>query len=62
MHEKIKELEQKRLELGITFYRISIDTGINQSSVEKTFKGLTLPKIDMYFKLVEYLNKRENGK
>lgn len=54
MHQKVKELNDKRLMLGLTTYRISKDTGISTQTLDNIFNGVHEPKIGFYFRLEEY--------
>lgn len=56
MHLKIKELNDKRIELGITTYRISKETKISIPTLQNIFKGRSEPKISFYFTIKEYLD------
>ena len=56
MHPKVKELNDKRLELRLTTYRIWKETDISIRTLENIFQGLTTPKIDLYFKIKDYLD------
>lgn len=55
MHEKVKELKDIKDKLDLSMYRISIDTGINQSTLRTFFLGLNQPKIGIYFEIEQYL-------
>ena len=56
MHPKVEELNDKRIKLGLTLYRISKETNITEQTLRTVFKGLNEPKIGLYFKLEEYLS------
>ena len=59
MHPKVEELNNKRLKLGLTLYRISKETNITEQTLRTFFKGLNTPRIDLYFKIEEYLKNKE---
>lgn len=56
MHQKIKELNDKRINLGITTYRISKETNISIPTLQNIFLGRSEPKISFYFTIKEYLD------
>ncbi len=60
MHPKVKQLNDKRLELKLTTYRISKDINISIRTLDNFFQGLHEPKIGLYFKIEEYLHTKTN--
>lgn len=59
MHQKVKELNKKRLELKLTTYRISKDINISIRTLDNFFQGLHEPKIGLYFKIEDYLKSKQ---
>lgn len=57
MHPKITELNDKRMKLRITTYKISKETNISIPTLQNIFKGRNEPKISFYFAIKEYLDK-----
>lgn len=60
MHPKVEQLNNKRLELKLTTYRISIETKISIRTLDNFFQGLHEPKIGLYFKIEEYLKNKDS--
>ncbi len=58
MHPKVKEQNDKRLELGLTLYRIGKDLQIGIPTLTNFFQGLHEPKIGLYFKVKDYLDSK----
>jgi len=56
MHPKIKELNDKRIQLSITTYRISKETKISIPTLQNIFLGRNEPKISFYFTIKQYLD------
>ena len=59
MHPKVNELNNLRLKLGLTTYRIWKETNISIRTLENFFKGAHEPKIGLYFKINDYLKSKE---
>jgi transcriptional regulator with XRE-family HTH domain len=59
MHPKVEELNNIRIKLGLTLYRISKEMNITEQTLRTFFKGLNEPKVGLYFKLEEYLKNKE---
>jgi len=47
--------EKARIEKGISNYRVSVDTGVPQSSLSRWKKGVATPKVDKLIKIAKYL-------
>jgi|JI10StandDraft_1071094.scaffolds.fasta_scaffold100512_5 transcriptional regulator with XRE-family HTH domain len=59
MHPKVNELNNLRLKLGLTTYRIWKETNISIRTLDNFFQGKHIPKIDLYFKINDYLKSKE---
>ena len=59
MHPRVEKLEQQRLKLNLSIYRISEDLKIRQPTLANLFKGRNEPKIGLFFKVEEYLKNKE---
>ena len=59
MHNKVKELNDKRIKLDLTIACIERETKINRETLRKLFNGTHEPKIGLYFKVEEYLKNKE---
>lgn len=60
MHPKVNELNNLRLKLGLTTYRIWKETNISIRTLENFFQGTHEPKIGLYFKINDYLKSKDN--
>lgn len=59
MHPKINELNNKRLELNLSIACIERELKINRETLRKLFNGTHIPRIDLYFKVKDYLKNKE---
>ena len=59
MHPRVEQLEQQRLKLNLSIYRISKEINITEQTLRTLFKGLNEPKIGLFFKVEEYLKNKE---
>lgn len=59
MHDKVKELNNKRLELRLSIAFIERELEINRETLRKLFNGTHEPKIGLFFKVEEYLKNKE---
>ncbi len=59
MHQKITELNNKRLKLNLSIACIERETKINRETLRKLFNGTHEPKIGLFFKVEEYLKNKE---
>lgn len=57
MHPEITKLNDKRIKLSISTYRMSKETNISMQTLRNIFKGYTEPRIGFYFSIKEYLDK-----
>lgn len=57
MHTEITRLNDKRIKLQISTYRISKETNISMQTLRNIFKGRTEPRVGFYFAIKEYLDK-----
>ena len=62
MHDKVKELNNKRLELNLSIACIERELKINRETLRKLFNGTHEPKIGLFFKVEEYLKNKEATK
>ena len=62
MHDKVKELNNKRLELRLSIACIERELEINRETLRKLFNGTHEPKIGLFFKVDEYLKNKEATK
>ena len=62
MHDKVKELNNKRLELRLSIAFIERELEINRETLRKLFNGTHEPKIGLFFKVEEYLKNKEATK
>jgi len=59
MHDKVKELNNKRLELNLSIACIERETKINRETLRKLFNGTHEPRVGLFFKVEEYLKNKE---
>lgn len=59
MHDKVKELNNKRLELRLSIAFIEREIKINRETLRKLFNGTHEPRIGLFFKVEEYLKNKE---
>lgn len=58
MHSKITELNNKRLRLNLSIACIERELKINRETLRKLFNGTHCPRVDLYFKVEEYLKNK----
>ena len=58
MHDKVKELNNKRLKLNLSIACIERELKINRETLRKLFNGTHTPRIDLYFKVKDYLESK----
>ena len=59
MHEKIKELNNKRIRLSLSIACIERELKINRETLRKLFNGTHEPRVGLFFKVEEYLKNKE---
>ena len=59
MHPKVIELNNKRIKLNLSIARIERELKINRETLRKLFNGTHTPRIDLFFKVEEYLKNKE---
>ena len=58
MHDKVKELNNKRLKLNLSIACIERELKINRETLRKLSNGTHTPRIDLYFKVKDYLESK----